>query len=138
MMNIRAGILWLLLCAGPALAAEVDVQQARISLKNYGLVNCLTAPFKEKSELRADLGRASGAYHFMGKGAHDIVQNEDTLQTLHDPYQATQLFMQEAYDKVSSVSKHTNRKVVSYACLEVYNSPAFEQFIESQDPYLSK
>ncbi|WP_347903930.1 hypothetical protein [Pseudomonas purpurea] len=137
-MTVRTRMLWLLLCTSPALAAEVSVQEARISLKNYGLVNCLTAPFKEESELRTDLGRASGAYHFMGKGAHDIVQNQDTLEIIHDPYQATERFMQEAYDQTPAASKHTKKKVVSYACLKVYNSPAFEQFIESQDPYLTK
>ncbi|MBC3269774.1 hypothetical protein HU765_07545 [Pseudomonas sp. SWRI81] len=120
-----------------AISSELDVNDARISLKNYGLANCISNQFKGDSDIKSDLGLAIGAYSAMGKGQHAISQNEDTLEISHDPYAETEKYMREAYAKHSSVSKQSGKKIVFYSCLEIYNSPAFDSFIKSQDPYVS-
>ncbi|MEO3726428.1 hypothetical protein ABHN98_17930 [Pseudomonas syringae] len=121
-----------------AFAGEEHTEQARQNLKNYGLSRCILAPFKERSALEKDIGLSAGAYSFMGKGLHTAVQNEDTLQVVHDPYKETENYVLAAYDQTPSASQHSNRKVVFYACLEVYNSHAFDSFIKTQDAYISE
>ncbi|WP_129972307.1 MULTISPECIES: hypothetical protein [unclassified Pseudomonas] len=119
-----------------AFAGEEHTEQARQNLKNYGLSYCILAPFKEQSALEKDIGLSAGAYSFMGKGLHTIVQNEDTLEVTHDPYAETEKYMADAYLKKSSTSKQTGKNIVFYSCLEIYNSPEFDAFIKSQDRYL--
>lgn len=121
-----------------AFAGEDHTEQARQNLKNYGLSHCILAPFKEQSALEKDIKLSAGAYSFMGKGLHTVVQNEDTLQVVHDPYRETEDYILTAYDQTPSASQHSNRKVVFYACLEVYNSQAFDSFIKTQDAYISE
>jgi len=121
-----------------ALSSEAKVNAARISLKNYGLANCISNQFKSDSDIKSDLGLAIGAYSAMGKGQHAISQNEDTLEVIHDPYAETEKYVTEAYTKASSTSKQSGRNIVFYSCLEIYNSPAFDAFIKSQDQYLQK
>jgi hypothetical protein len=72
-----------------ALADETHIEQARQTLKNYGLSHCILAPFNEQSALRKDIALSANAYSFMGNGLHSILQNEDMLQVLHDRYKAT-------------------------------------------------
>ncbi|AZD08008.1 hypothetical protein C4K26_2605 [Pseudomonas chlororaphis] len=71
-----------LLCSFAVNAA--DLSKAREMLKNYGLANCIDSQFKEPSAIKEDISLAMGAYSFMGKGLHTIVQNEDTQEVLHD------------------------------------------------------
>ncbi|MDI2143011.1 MULTISPECIES: hypothetical protein [unclassified Pseudomonas] len=121
-----------------AFADEKHTEQARQNLKNYGLSHCILAPFKEQSALEKDIGLSAGAYSFMGKGLHTVVQNEDTLEVVHDPYKETENYVLAAYDQTSSANQLSNRKAVFYACLEVYNSQAFDSFIKTQDAYVSE
>ena len=67
---------------------------------------------------------------------HAILQNEDTLEVIHDPYVETEKYVADAYAKTSSTSKQSGKNIVFYSCLEIYNSPAFDAFIKSQDQYL--
>ncbi|MBC8996437.1 hypothetical protein IAI51_07860 [Pseudomonas sp. N40(2020)] len=120
-----------------ALSDEKNADQARLMLKNYGLSHCILKPFKENSALEKDIGLSAGAYSFMGKGMHSVLQNEDTLQVLHDPYKETRNYVYAAYEQTPSISKHSNSNVVFYACLEVYNSEAFDSFIKTQDRYIA-
>ncbi|WP_248743120.1 MULTISPECIES: T6SS amidase immunity protein Tai4 family protein [unclassified Pseudomonas] len=119
-----------------AFAGEEHTEQARQNLKNYGLSHCILAPFKEQSALEKDIKLSAGAYSFMGKGLHTVVQNEDTLEVTHDPYAETEKYMASAYLKTSSTSKQNGKNIVFYSCLEIYNSPEFDAFIKSQDQYL--
>lgn len=137
-MHLRLIILSLLLISGSALSAEVDINTARIMLKDYGLSSCISSQFKEESGIKSDIGLAIGAYSAMGNGQYLIVQNEGTLEITHDPYAATEKYMLDAYSNTSSISKHTDKKMVFYGCLEVYNSSEFDEFIKSQDQYLPK
>ncbi len=105
-------------------------------LKNYGLANCIDSQFKEPSAIKEDISLAIGAYSFMGKGMHMIVQNEDTQEVLHDPYAATEKFILDAYQKTSALSKYSDQKMVFYGCLDVYNSQAFDAFVRTQDQYV--
>jgi hypothetical protein len=87
--------------------------------------------------LEKDIGLSAGAYSFMGKGMHTVLQNEDTLQVLHDPYKETRNYVYAAYEQTPSISKHSKSNVVFYGCLEVYNSEAFDRFIKTQDRYIA-
>ncbi|MFJ4251304.1 hypothetical protein [Pseudomonas sp. NPDC089741] len=135
---MRHPIIFLLGALGPYLAlADVNhTDQARQSLKNYGLSHCLLAPFNEQSALRKDIALAAVAYSFMGKGMHTVLQNEDTLQVLHDPYNETRNHVSAAYAQTSAGSKYSDEKMVFHACLQVYNSEAFDRFIRAQDAYI--
>ena len=120
-----------------AVSGENHTEHARQTLKNYGLSHCILKSFNEESALEKDIALSAGAYSFMGKGMHTVLQNEDTLQTLHDPYRETINYMFAAYEQTPSSSKHSDKKVVFHACLEVYNSEAFDGFIKTQDAYIS-
>jgi hypothetical protein len=119
-----------------ALADETHIEQARETLKNYGLSHCILKPFNEHSALEKDIALSANAYSLMGKGMHSILQNEDTLQVLHDPYKETRNYVLTAYEETPSNSKYSNEKVVFLACLKVYNSEAFSRFIKTQDAYI--
>ncbi|AVO60125.1 hypothetical protein [Pseudomonas chlororaphis] len=123
---------------GSVAYAGVDVAAARQSLKNYGLGYCIVNQFKDASDVKSDIESAIGAYSFMGSGMHSILQNEDTLETLHNPYDATTDFVSSMYEKTQASSKYTDKKVVFYACLDIYNSKAFDEFIKTQDPYITQ
>jgi hypothetical protein len=127
-----------LICSMQAPAGENHITQARQMLKNYGLSQCILAPFNERSALEKDIELSAAAYSFMGNGMHAIRQNEDTLQVLHDPYKATRDYVFAAYAKTPSNSKHSNTKVVFHGCLAVYNSEAFDSFINTQDAYIAE
>ncbi|CAI8823773.1 MULTISPECIES: hypothetical protein [Pseudomonas] len=126
-----------LICSMHAVSDENHRAQARQMLKNYGLSHCILKPFKENSALQKDIGLSAGAYSFMGKGMHTVLQNEDTLQVLHDPYKETRNYVYAAYEQTPSISKHSKSNVVFYGCLEVYNSEAFDSFIKNQDRYIA-
>ncbi|UVM49991.1 MULTISPECIES: type VI secretion system amidase immunity protein Tai4 [unclassified Pseudomonas] len=138
MTRSRAILLLLLFISGRAISAEAYIDKARETLKDYGLANCISSQFKGESEIKSDIGLAIGAYSAMGKGQHLIIQNEDTLEVTHNPYMETEKFMLDAYTNFSSVSKHSDKKMVFYACLEIYNSEELNTFIKSQDQYLPK
>lgn len=74
----------------------------------------------------------------MGNGQHLIMQNEDTLAVIYDPYAATKKYMLDVYHNTSTISKYTDKKMAFYGCLEIYNSNEFDTFIKSQDQYLPK
>ncbi|WP_309675079.1 hypothetical protein [Pseudomonas sp.] len=137
-MRILCSAVVCLLSASHVFADETHIAEARQSLKNYGLSHCILKHFKEKSELEADIGRSAGAYSFMGNGMHTVVQDEDTLKVTHDPYMNTRIYVFNAYDNTSSVSKYTDKKLVMHGCLSVYNSPAFDAFIKTQDQFITE
>ncbi|MBS7561999.1 hypothetical protein KHO49_27030 [Pseudomonas sp. RC4D1] len=133
----RMSVLLLSLAAACSAAqATSEVDAARQSLKNYGLANCLAERFPEPSAMRRDVGHAVGMYGVLGIGLYNVLQNEDTLETLHNPYTATTDYVAQAYEQASGSSKYSRDKVVLHACLEVYNSRAFDEFIQTQDRYI--
>lgn len=134
-MNKLVFFLVSFLCAGNA-AYGADIAAARQALKNYGLAHCIADQFPDKSAMRDDMGGAIGLYGFMGKGLHDILQDEDTLETRHNPYVATADYIASVYSGVPASSKYANKKVVFYACLDIYNAEAFDRFISTQDKYI--
>ena len=128
-------IICLLSLLGPylALADETHIE----TLKNYGLSHCILKPFNERSALEKDIALSANAYSFTGKGMHTILQNEDMLQVLRDPYKETRNYVLAAYEQTPSRSKHSIEKAVFLACLKIYNSEAFNRFIKTQDAYIS-
>ncbi len=117
--------------------ADIAAGEARQSLKNYGFSRCLlNALPEEESVLREDLASASRAYHFTGNGVHQILQDEESLKTLHDPYLETRHFVLSRYADTGSPMKAGNGNSAFHACLAIYNSAEFDQFIRTQDNYL--
>ena len=117
--------------------ADTALEEARQALKNYGLSRCVLEVLpEEESALREDLASASHAYHFMGNGAHQIVQDEETLDTLHDPYLETRNFVLSRHAGPGAAMKAGDRTSAFHACLAIYNSADFDQFIRTQDAYL--
>ena len=135
---MRTMMLVALLISGCATGhADNSTEEARQSLKNYGLSRCLLEALPEEdSVLRKDLTSASRAYHFMGNGAHQILQNEETLDTLHDPYLETRNFVLSRYSGAGSPMKTSEGNSAFHACLAIYNSAEFDQFVRTQDAYL--
>ncbi|VVP17661.1 hypothetical protein PS898_03662 [Pseudomonas fluorescens] len=127
-----------LLFSTQALSDNTHTQEARQSLKNYGLGHCILKQFDEKTAIEEDISLSVSAYSFMGKGMHTVLQNEETLETLHDPYKETREYIYNAYTKTSARSKHSDKKIVFYACLKVFNSVQFDDFITTQDKYISE
>jgi hypothetical protein len=135
-MRKKSALLLLAFFGLASSAYGADIAAARLSLKNYALAHCIANQFSDKSDLRDDIGSAIGMYGFMGGGMHNILQNEDTLETLHDPYAATEDYVSSAYDSVSANSKYRDKKVVFYACLKIYNSKDLDRFVKAQDKYI--
>ncbi len=137
MMNLII-VLLTALFSTQALSDDTHTLEARQSLKNYGLGHCILKQFDEKSAIQKDISLSTGAYSFMGKGMHTVLQNEDTLETLHDPYKETREYIYIAYNKTPARSQHSDKKIVFYACLSVYNSSQFDDFIKTQDKYIAE
>jgi len=132
-----AGMAFAVLLAAQAPAFADTLEQARTSLKNYGFTYCLAQAYPDSKHLDEDLAAASGAYHFMGRGAHFIAQDEETLEISHDPYQATADFIGIAYPKIPAQTQAQGRKNPLMACLTIYNSTEYEDFIQGQDSYIN-
>lgn len=138
MKNVTvSGCLLAALLSSHAHAFAATTEQARTSLKNYGFVRCLDAAYQDSQQLDEDLAAASGAYHYMGSGAHFIQQNEETLDVTHDPYQATADFIAKTYPNTSAQTQSQGRKNPMIACLSIYNSVEYGDFIAGQDAYIS-
>jgi len=117
-------------------ALAMTVAQARVSLRGYGFVRCLDAAYANNQRLAEDLAAARGAYHYLSNGAHFIEQNEDTLDITHDPYQATVDFIAKAYSKTAAHTKTQRRMNPLVACLTIYNSIEYSEFIAGQEGYI--
>lgn len=125
----------IVMTANCSAAPEENTLQARQMLKDYGLVNCLKRIDPTVSLLSKDLGLSSRSLHFMGRGMHQIVQDEETFETIHDPYKATLSYMSSKAPELYGVMK--NGKISkSYGCIQVYHSEPFDTFIKSQDQYV--
>ena len=132
-----SGFIFVAMIATQPSVFAATIEQARTSLKNYGFVHCLDAAYQDSKQLDDDLATASGAYHYMGRGAHFIQQDEDTLDVPHDPYQATEDFIVEAYPNTDAQTQSQGRKNPMIACLTIYNSSEYSAFIRDQDGYIS-
>lgn len=133
----RKSVVWiLLLLSAVGSASGADMEAARQSLKNYGLAYCIDDRFPDPSDIKEDLGFAISIYAFTGAGMHAITQNVDTLEMLHNPYDATTDYIDSVYDNVAGVSKSTGKKIVWYACLHIFGSKEFDDFIKTQDEYI--
>ncbi|SER83964.1 hypothetical protein [Halopseudomonas bauzanensis] len=108
---------------------------ARQSLKNYGLSRCLLTAYPQPGALRDDVAEAVGAYYFLGRGQHRIHQDEDTLETLHDPYAVVADYFREAMINEPVHMKQGGANAFA-GCLEVYHSPGVEELVHQQDDYI--
>jgi len=113
-----------------------NIENARIMLKNYGLSKCITNHFEENSKLKKDISLSGGTYHFMNSGLHQIQQNEETLETIYDPYKATRNFVYSHYKHYKSIGKNTTTLVFD-TCLKIYHSEEYNNFIHKQDQYVT-
>lgn len=108
---------------------------ARQSLKNYGLSRCLLTAYPQPGALRDDVAEAVGAYHFMGRGQHRIQQNEETLETLHDPYAAVESYFREAMADEPAQMKQGGANAFA-GCVALYNSVGVDELVRQQDDYI--
>ncbi|PRB77522.1 hypothetical protein CQ007_16430 [Pseudomonas sp. MYb185] len=122
---------------GNAAAADEGLVSARQSLADYGLARCLMAAWPETSVIRDDIAAASGALHHMGRGAHQIRQNEDTLEVTHDPYQVIDAFVRKAYAEHATLTKD-ERENVLLGCLAVYHLDEYRQLVSAQDEFIDR
>lgn len=108
---------------------------ARQSLKNYGLSRCLLDAYPQPGALRDAVAEAVGAYHFMGRGQHRIQQNEETLETLHDPYAALADYFREAMVNEPAQMKQGGANAFA-GCVALYNSVGVDELVRQQDDYI--
>lgn len=125
----------LLLSCNVFAGSSVVVETAQQMLKDYALVTCLKKIETKESNLTEDLGRSIGALHFMGQGKHQIQQNEDTFEVIHDPYQATATFLRMRSEVLKGYMKNGELSE-SLGCIRAYNSVEFSEFIVTQDEYI--
>ncbi|MDW6094868.1 hypothetical protein SBX64_20190 [Vibrio rhizosphaerae] len=122
-------------CVASVETFNKQVLDARNKLKDYALVSCLIA-IDPDSKLGKDLKYSKRSLSFMGKGEYMIVQNEETLETEHDPYaEAVSVLVGEAkqsrgYMKNGEISE-------SYGCFNAYQSKKFNEFIAGQDAFIT-
>lgn len=137
-INLRLPILVLSLSVTATINAGVlsNIEEARQSLKDYALASCLKKVEPEKTVLSEDLGRMMGSLHFMGKGKHQIIQDQDTFETIYDPYQVSSEYLIKESELFKGNMKNGS-VTKSLGCVRAYRSDRFEQFITSQDSYIS-
>lgn len=118
-------------------SADTTLESARQSLKDYGLARCLLAAWPDDSPARDDVAAASRALHYMGQGKHRIVQDEDTLEVTHDPYQIIDGFVREAYAEHAAQMKDGSESGL-LGCLAVYRLEEFERVVVEQDGFVGE
>lgn len=111
------------------------IESTQQMLKDYALATCLKRIATKESDLTKDLGRTIGALHFMGQGKHQIQQNEETFDVLHDPYQVTADFLITRSEVLKGYMKNGELSA-SLGCIRAYNSLEFSEFIVTQDEYI--
>ncbi len=129
-------VLSLFVTSGLSAAGTLKVEEARQGLKDYALAGCLKRLEPKQTQLADDLGRMMGTLHFMGKGAHQIIQNEDTFETVHDPYQESFQYLTDLSAQYKGNMKN-GMITWSMGCITAYRSDQFNEFIRSQDQYIS-
>lgn len=116
-------------------SAHPDLAQARQSLKDYGLARCILAAMPQASDMHSDFSAASHALHFMGRGFHQIKQDEDTLEVTHDPYQLIDTFVRQAYPESLTHTKAKGENVF-LSCLAVYHLEEYDRLVRAQDEHI--
>lgn len=111
---------------------HIRTEFARQSLKDYGLLTCLNKIDNNESALKTDIIKLLSSYGFGGNGKYTISQNEDTFETLYDPYKV----VSDAFKQNQTVSNGTIDETSSAACLQIYHSPEYAELIIDQDPYM--
>lgn len=124
-------------CTASGAATPDPLTEARQQLKNYGFSQCLLQGYpQQQDEFARDLKAAVAAYHFMGRGMHRIHQNEETLETFHDPYAEVERFISQALEQEPAATKQVGNNTF-ITCLQIQTSPAFDKLLREQDPYIS-
>ena len=135
-------IIFFMLCIIPFAASFASsntshIENARLSLKNYGLVNCLYYGLIKEQDVKVeDIGRSSGVFGPTGQGYYDFLQ-DDNLNILHNPYKTITDFIKKNRELVPANMKDGTVNI-TYQCLEVFNSAEYLILIENQDSYINK
>lgn len=130
----------LLACLITSNAAQASntIAEARMHLKNYGFTQCLSEQYPEQSDIRMDLDFSIAFFNSSAGDKYTTPQSEKTLEPHYDPYQATKEFYLSAYENTHGASKYTNKKIMFYACLVVYNSEKLDDFIKTNGTYIRR
>lgn len=118
-------------------ASTDEMGQARQVLSHYALASCLADAYPSEPGFTEDAQAAVGAYHFLGQGAHRIVQDEDTLEVLHDPYAAVREYILRQAAAEPAVMKQGGDNAFA-SCLQVLSSSEFETLVRDQDSYIDR
>lgn len=113
-----------------------EVQQARQSLSGYALAQCLHEAYPQEPRFTVDAKQAAGAWHFMGRGQHRIVQDEQTLEVLHDPYALISEYILERSAREPALMKRGEENSFA-SCLQILWSSDFETLVREQDSYIT-
>lgn len=120
-----------------AYSKDQHLELARLSLKNYGLVNCIYNGLKKENQIQVDdIGSASRVFGFMGQGYYKIEQDKITFEELHNPYRDVNSYMERRYKKVNSSLKNGTNNI-TVRCLIIFDSLGFENKIKEQDKYIN-
>ncbi|MUK69215.1 hypothetical protein [Aliivibrio fischeri] len=120
-----------------AYSKDKHLELARLSLKNYGLVNCIYNGLKEENKIQVDdIGSASRVFGFMGQGYYKIEQDKVTFEELHNPYREVNIYMKSRYNKIDSYLKNGTNNV-TVRCLMVFDSLELKKWIKEQDKYIN-
>ena len=71
----------------------------------------------------------------MGRGQHRIQQNEETLETLHDPYAAVESYFREAMADEPAQLKQGGTNAFA-GCVALYNSVGVDELVRQQDDHI--
>jgi hypothetical protein len=118
--------LTIVMCAAviPSVSYAGDLDDARLSLKKWGLAHCLSeylaGPIVEK-----DAGGALEAY--FQKGAHGDEK----------AYENVRNFLASSMKTSKNFRKSDNSRLVIVGCLNIYESKPYRRLIKQQDKYLS-
>lgn len=129
--------LFIILFSGSVFSVTNDIDNARLTLKNYGLTSCLSFAFKEEQNnpVVQDINIATAAFGFMGKGHYKIIQDEYTFKEIYNPYKVISDYIKVKYPLVSGKMKHSGPNS-TYRCLVVIDSTEFKHLVKQQDPYI--
>lgn len=121
-------------CAYSPIAFNEQILEARNNLKDYALVSCLITVDPD-SKLAEDLKMTKRSLSFMGSGNYKIVQNEETFETVNDPYaEAVNSLMSEAKRSIGYMKGGSSSR--TYGCFKAAQSDIFAEFIVGQDEFI--
>lgn len=117
------------------------INYARKSMAYYGLFNCISYSYedlneKELSKLENDIMLSSTRYSMFNRGMYQIMQNQETLEDIYNPYKETVEFIISLSYKILRQKKLDESFNPIFRCLSAFESNEYKNFIKSIDRYI--